>query len=87
MTLTNRMWATGIALVSTWFGISVMLGFIPGLDSEIGTFARIAALTKMAVDEYGRFLAGFGAIVSGMILAALCLVSGKGSPDSGLGID
>jgi hypothetical protein len=87
MTLTNKVWAVGISLLGTWYGISVMFGHIPGLQSGIGTFERIAALTAMGAAEYGYFITGLGALVFGWISGALCLVGGEGSPDAGLGVD
>jgi hypothetical protein len=80
-------WAIGVSLAGLWFGLSIIFGHIPGTNSDIGTFRRIAGLAGMAVAAYGPVLAGIGAIAAGLVLGLLCLVSGKGSPDSGLGID
>lgn len=87
MTLTNRLWAIAVSVAGTGFGISVMAGHVPGVHSEIGTFARIAALTELAVAHHGHVPTGLAAIVIGWIVGALCLVGGTGSPDSGLGTD
>ena len=86
-TLTNKLWAIGILGASTVYGVSVMFGHVPGLTSDIGTFERIARLTLMAVERWGHVLTGIGFIAAGVILAILCLISGEGSPDAGLGID
>lgn len=87
MTRTNIIWAVGVSLASVWFGVSIMFGHVPGLDSGVGTFERIAALAAMAVEKHGYALTGLGAMAAGLVLGALCLVGGGGSPDSGLGVD
>jgi len=87
MTRTNVAWAIGISLAGGWFGVSIMLGHVPGAASEIGTVERIAALAGMAVERFGPFRTGLGAMLTGFLVGLLCLVGGKGSPDSGLGID
>ena len=87
MTRTNIIWAIGVSLASAWFGVSIMFGHVPGLDSGVGTFERIAALAAMAVDKFGYVLTGLGAMAAGLVLGALCLVGGDGSPDSGIGAD
>lgn len=86
-TLTNKLWAIGVLGASTVYGVTVMLGHVPGLTSDIGTFHRIARLTLMAVEKWGHVLTGIGFIGAGIVLAVLCLIGGEGSPDSGLGID
>jgi hypothetical protein len=71
MTRTNIIWAIGVSLASVWFGVSIMFGHVPGLDSGVGTFERIAALAAMAVDKYGYVLTGLGGI------GAWCSVPGR----------
>ncbi|WGH79477.1 hypothetical protein [Jannaschia ovalis] len=87
MTRTNLCWAIGIWIASIWFGVSVMFGHIPGLDSDVGTFHRIARLTAMAAAEHGFLLTGLGATLSGLVIGLLCLAFGDGSPDGGMGLD
>lgn len=87
MTKTNIIWAAGVSLAGAYFGVSVMLGNIPGAESGVGTFERIAGLIAMGVERYGQFLTGLGVIVSGLVVGGLCLIGGKGSPDAGTGID
>ncbi|MBT8475320.1 MAG: hypothetical protein KJO78_07590, partial [Alphaproteobacteria bacterium] len=83
----NQYWAIGISIAGLYFGISIMFGYIPGLESDVGTFQRLAKLAAMGVAEYGYFQTGLGAIVASLAFALLCLFSGKGSPDGGMGLD
>lgn len=87
MTRLNQIWAIGIALVGTWFGISVMFGHIPGLGSDIGTFRRVAALTQIGVNDHGYPLTGFATMIFGYIMGVLCLFAGESTPDTGQGTD
>jgi hypothetical protein len=82
MTRTNKLWAIGVLGLSVYGGVSVMFGHIPGANSGIGTFERIAALAAGQVQEHGAIFTGLGLMVIGLVLAALCLIGGEGSPDA-----
>lgn len=83
MTRTNKFWAIGVLGLSLYGGVAVMFGHIPGANSGIGTFERIAALTATQVEKHGAIFTGLALMVIGLCVAAACLIGGEGSPDAG----
>ena len=81
MSLSNNLWAIGLAGVSFFFGTCALFGYFPGESLCIRMFAQLS-------DRFGTVETSVGTIVVGLVFAIWTLLSRPGvATDGGLDCD
>lgn len=76
MTLHSKIWAIGVLCLVLPFSGALMLGHIPGANSEHEVLRGLAKVFSALVERHGALFAGFAVMVIGLCCAAACLVWG-----------
>ena len=74
--LSNKLWATGLAGVSLFFATCALFGYFPGESIGVRMFAQLA-------DRFGAVETGVGTIVVGLVLTTWILMPRPGVATDG----